>query len=108
MARGSAMECSALLDVCALDAHITEADAREGKQLLVRIVSMLSKMCARNANTHAHAHAQGDENVDGHGDGHGDEHDEEWKTRYLGLREHDCVGRFHPRNMRYCAELPEP
>jgi four helix bundle protein len=44
-ARGSAMECGALLDVClaAGRAHADQVD--EGKMLLVRIVSMLTKMC---------------------------------------------------------------
>jgi four helix bundle protein len=45
IARGSAMECGALLDVCQFAGYVTDADAREGKALLVRIVSMLSKMC---------------------------------------------------------------
>ena len=45
IARGSAMECGALLDVCHLAGHVTDADAHDGKALLVRIVSMLSKMC---------------------------------------------------------------
>ena len=45
IARGSAMECGALLDVCHLSGNVTDADARGGKALLVRIVSMLSKMC---------------------------------------------------------------
>ena len=45
IARGSAMECGALLDVCAAIGGIPEDDARTGKELLVRIVSMLTKMC---------------------------------------------------------------
>jgi four helix bundle protein len=57
IARGSAMECGALLDVCHLSGNVTDVDAREGKALLVRIVSMLSKMCGLSA----HAHAHGDE-----------------------------------------------
>jgi four helix bundle protein len=45
IARGSAMECGALFDVCALAGHVTNTDARNGKQLIVRIVAMLSRMC---------------------------------------------------------------
>jgi four helix bundle protein len=44
IARGSAMECGALLDVCHASGNVADDDAREGKALLVRIVSMLSKM----------------------------------------------------------------
>lgn len=45
IARGSAMECAALLDVCLLADHVSNDQARQGKALLVRIVSMLTKMC---------------------------------------------------------------
>ena len=45
IARGSAMECAALLDVCTIAGYVGEPQAREGKQLIVRIVAMLSKMC---------------------------------------------------------------
>ena len=45
IARGSAMECGALVDVCAIAGYITPADARQGKELIVRTVAMLSKMC---------------------------------------------------------------
>jgi four helix bundle protein len=45
IARGSAMECSALLDVCRLAGHVAPSHARLGKELLVRVVSMLTKMC---------------------------------------------------------------
>ena len=45
IARGSAMECGAILDVAkALGLIETDTQAR-GKKLLVRIVSMLTKMC---------------------------------------------------------------
>jgi four helix bundle protein len=45
IARGSAMECGALLDVGRLIGGVAPADFDEGKALLVRIVSMLSRMC---------------------------------------------------------------
>ena len=45
IARGSAMECGALVDVCAIAGYISTADARLGKDLIVRTVAMLSKMC---------------------------------------------------------------
>jgi four helix bundle protein len=45
IARGSAIECGALLDVCAIAGYVEPALARQGKELIVRIVAMLSKMC---------------------------------------------------------------
>jgi four helix bundle protein len=45
IARGSAMECGALVDVCAIAGYISAADARNGKDLIMRTVAMLSKMC---------------------------------------------------------------
>lgn len=45
IARGSAMECGAILDIIALLDAPPSVDPAEAKQLLVRIVSMLSKMC---------------------------------------------------------------
>lgn len=45
IARGSAMECGALLDVCRVAGFVSAAEAQAAKTLLIRIVSMLSKMC---------------------------------------------------------------
>jgi len=45
IARGSAMECSAILDACRILSLVDEQLVDEGKNLLVRIVSMLTKMC---------------------------------------------------------------
>jgi four helix bundle protein len=45
IARGSAMECSAILDACRVLSLVDDSVVDEGKQLLVRIVSMLTKMC---------------------------------------------------------------
>jgi four helix bundle protein len=44
IARGSAMECGAILDSLKVMKKIDEPAFRQGKQLLVRIVSMLTKM----------------------------------------------------------------
>jgi len=44
IARGSAMECGAILDVVSL-LGVGGAEVAQGKQLLERTVSMLSKMC---------------------------------------------------------------
>ena len=44
IARGSAMECGAILDACRVLGLCDESCVEKGKQLLVRIVSMLSKM----------------------------------------------------------------
>ncbi|MGJ8639124.1 MAG: four helix bundle protein [Opitutaceae bacterium] len=41
VARGSALECAAVLDVGARRGKITESIAREGKELLREVVSML-------------------------------------------------------------------
>ena len=45
IARGSAMECGALLDVLRLTGNASPADVETGKVMLVRIVAMLTKMC---------------------------------------------------------------
>jgi four helix bundle protein len=45
MARGSAMECAAILDACRALTLIEEARAEEVDQLLRSTVRMLSKMC---------------------------------------------------------------
>ena len=45
IARGSAMECGAILDVCRVLELSDDQAVDRGKQLLVRIVSMLTKMC---------------------------------------------------------------
>ena len=44
IARGSALECSAILDVLNICGVSTQQEGEEGKQLLYRIVAMLSKM----------------------------------------------------------------
>ena len=44
-ARGSAMECSAILDVLRVLNTVAEQQLDTNKKLLVRIVSMLSKIC---------------------------------------------------------------
>jgi len=43
--RGSAMECGALLDALHIMELVDAQTHTRGKELLVRIVSMLSKMC---------------------------------------------------------------
>ncbi len=45
VARGSALECGAILDVLHLVEAIPAHDAEQGKMLLSRIVAMLTKMC---------------------------------------------------------------
>ena len=44
IARGSAMECASILDILLACDSIPKRDAHSGKQLLHRIVAMLSKM----------------------------------------------------------------
>jgi four helix bundle protein len=45
IARGSALECAAILDVLLRFDAITPEDLDQGKRLLSRVVAMLSKMC---------------------------------------------------------------
>lgn len=45
ISRGSAMECGAILDACHVLKLIEPSQWEAGKTLLVRIVSMLTKMC---------------------------------------------------------------
>jgi len=45
IARGSAFECAAILDVLQLLGAATPHDVEHGKLLLTRVVSMLTKMC---------------------------------------------------------------
>ena len=45
IARGEAMECGAIIDVIRLIKAIPEPELMAAKQLLVRVVGMLSKMC---------------------------------------------------------------
>jgi four helix bundle protein len=47
IARGSATESAALLDVLALNRRISTSDARAGRAQLIRIVHMLSRLVAR-------------------------------------------------------------
>ncbi len=49
IARGSALECAAVLDVLCRKALITEQKADEGKQLLREIVSMLVGLICSNS-----------------------------------------------------------
>jgi four helix bundle protein len=45
VARGSAMECAAVLDVCGAIGIGDEERRNEARALLIRIVEMLSRMC---------------------------------------------------------------
>ena len=45
IARGSAMECGAILDLLRLQALADEERVAEAKVLLVRLVAMLTRMC---------------------------------------------------------------
>jgi len=45
IARGSAMECAAIIDVCRELGFENEQIFKQGKVLLTRIVAMLTKMC---------------------------------------------------------------
>jgi four helix bundle protein len=45
IARGSAMERAALLDVCRIAGLIPQHEAEQGKELVTRIVAMLTRMC---------------------------------------------------------------
>ena len=45
IARGSAMECGAIVDILYMQALVDPQKEAEAKALLVRLVAMLSKMC---------------------------------------------------------------
>jgi four helix bundle protein len=45
MARGSAMECGAIVELLRMQSLAEPAIAADAKSLLVRLVAMLSKMC---------------------------------------------------------------
>ena len=45
IARGEAMECGAIIDVVRLLDAVPEPELTAAKQLLVRVVGMLSKLC---------------------------------------------------------------
>jgi len=45
IARGSAMECAAILDACRILKLVEAAQVEQGKGLLERVVGMLTKMC---------------------------------------------------------------
>jgi len=47
IARGSAMECAAIIDVCQVLKIDDIQSFKQGKALLIRIVSMLTKLCQR-------------------------------------------------------------
>jgi four helix bundle protein len=49
IARGSAMECGAILDACKVLKTSNDSYIKNGKNLVVRIVSMLTKMCNRTS-----------------------------------------------------------
>jgi four helix bundle protein len=49
IARGSATECAAILDLLRARAAIGDADQRRARSLLVRIVQMLTRLAARMA-----------------------------------------------------------
>ena len=44
IARGSAMECAAILDVCLRLDIVSEDKSRKGKEILLRVVAMLTKL----------------------------------------------------------------
>jgi four helix bundle protein len=45
IARDSALECGARLDVCNVVGYVGNEQLRQGKELVVRLVAMLTKMC---------------------------------------------------------------
>ena len=45
IARGSAMECSAIVDGCLLIGAMNEQEAEKAEALLERIVAMLTRLC---------------------------------------------------------------
>lgn len=56
LARGSAAECGALLDVVNATLSAPHSRHNEGKLLLVRVVSMLTKLCTPLSSPGSHGH----------------------------------------------------
>ena len=54
--RGEAIECGAIIDVLRLIEAVPEPELTAAKQLLVRGVGMLSKMCRRSWTCTCHVH----------------------------------------------------
>ena len=50
IARGSALECGAVLDACLVLGLVDKSTFRSGKQLLISIVAMLSRLSVGKAN----------------------------------------------------------
>ena len=46
IARGSAMECAAILNACRILGFADASLLRQGRALLIRVVSMLTRMCS--------------------------------------------------------------
>jgi four helix bundle protein len=53
IARGSATECAAILDLLLVRGAIGQAAAQDGRSLLIRIVQMLTRLAARMATLRA-------------------------------------------------------
>jgi four helix bundle protein len=57
IARGSAMECAAVLDACRILNLVQAGEHGRARELLLRIVQMLSKMCRQTTDDdHDHDH----------------------------------------------------
>jgi four helix bundle protein len=74
IARGSALECAAILDVLAALRIAGSNDLAKGRALLDRIVAMLTMLLRplANANAIGHADANANANVIGHADANAD------------------------------------
>ena len=57
IARGSAMECAAILDACRVLEFVRADAIRDARAVLLRVVQMLTKLCRRTPDAHADAHA---------------------------------------------------
>lgn len=67
-ARGSALECAACLDLLVIKGIIDEPEAEEGKEQLVRVVSMLVGLIRTNSTERLHEDTVGYRVGDGKGD----------------------------------------
>lgn len=64
IARGSALECAAIQDVLIECSVLTTADTNESKAMLIRIVSMLTKLGSRDCAVREEQAAYGSEWID--------------------------------------------
>jgi four helix bundle protein len=98
IARGSALECASIQDVLEACGVLAANDSEVGKAMLVRIVSMLTKLGKRDYGVREdlapygdleHDHDHDNDNDNDHGHEHEHEHEHDHEREYENGRERD-------------------